>query len=469
MLQIIASLKGTFRSSLRSWIEIIIKTQIEEPLTLVKKDIQVFGTCKKLTIDDFTIYDGIGGVLYMLIYFFVKSSPKSTDSPLPSEDAMSRRRDSQCSSTMSDSNFVDTALPNAEDLSFIPIASMEYLSEKIEKCVHLIELIMEKQSLSLDNGDISGVGGMMGLFSLLSIAYDILGKTEKAKITLHNIAIHFPKLCFINRRANKPISNEWLYGRIGYLYTVLFLQRYFKDSKVLPDNYLEVMQFDKVVDIIKQDGDKGNKYMWEWHEKEYLGAVHGFCGIAKLLLDLTDIKNDESSFKKIKETVDWLVSEQFSDGNFPSSVGSKSSRLLQFCHGVTGVMPILLDMYKITKDEKYLDSAKKAGACMWKFGLLKKGLGLCHGIFGNLYPFILMYQTTGDDECLMRAIRFAQYGCENQSKLVSVPDHPFSLFEGISGSCIVLDGLIELMCNYELGVKEDYFHFPCFDYKIFKQ
>lgn len=40
-------------------------------------------------------------------------------------------------------------------------------------------------------------------------------------------------------------------------------------------------------------------------------------------------------------------------------------------------------------------AAKRAGECVWRLGLLKKGLGLCHGMGGNGYVFLRLYQVTG--------------------------------------------------------------------------
>ena len=41
-----------------------------------------------------------------------------------------------------------------------------------------------------------------------------------------------------------------------------------------------------------------------------------------------------------------------------------------------------------------IDIAKKMGNCVWKRGLLKKGLGLCHGIGGNGLALKSLYNVT---------------------------------------------------------------------------
>jgi len=41
-----------------------------------------------------------------------------------------------------------------------------------------------------------------------------------------------------------------------------------------------------------------------------------------------------------------------------------------------------------------IEIAKKMGNCVWKKGLLKKGLGLCHGIGGNGLALKSLYNVT---------------------------------------------------------------------------
>ena len=79
-----------------------------------------------------------------------------------------------------------------------------------------------------------------------------------------------------------------------------------------------------------------------------------------------------------------------------------------------------------------------------------------------------MFTVSNDESYLYEAIRFAQFGCSRQSNLISIPDHPLSLFEGIAGSCVLMDGLLSCMKNYEYGVETCETHFPGFDLNLFK-
>ncbi|KAL9657748.1 hypothetical protein ABK040_013580 [Willaertia magna] len=354
-----------------------------------------------------------------------------------------------------------------------------YLQNKqelfLQKATHCTNLLTNKLDLSeLNNNDISMVDGFGGCIALLTVLYDITGKKETSEKLLNIWNTTLYNKCFILDEDSENISNEWLYGRVGYIYGCLFLNTYFKTTVTNP--------FNDLIHIIMKDGRKlyKNKLDWEWHGKLYLGGVHGTAGILYMLLNLPEVLGDKQIMKEITDTVDWLISIQYPSGNFPSSVGSSSDRLIQFCHGASGVIPLLIKMYKLTNEDKYLQSAKEGCKAIWKYGLLKKGLGLCHGIVGNLYPFLLVFQATGEYEYLWKAIKFFEFGIENQSQLIDVPDRPLSLFEGISGSIIVGNGLCKIMkwCINNRSTDEnqekvnfpiELLHFPCFDTFPFQQ
>ena len=52
---------------------------------------------------------------------------------------------------------------------------------------------------------------------------------------------------------------------------------------------------------------------------------------------------------QILPTVKWLAQLQLPSGNWPSSLGSSlsSDRLVQWCHGAPGVVPLLLLAHKV--------------------------------------------------------------------------------------------------------------------------
>ena len=111
-----------------------------------------------------------------------------------------------------------------------------------------------------------------------------------------------------------------------------------------------------------------------------------------MLLQLLNVPNyiehNPQAEKDIRASVNFIVSSQCYDGNFPSSMGEiKDPRkygdeLVQWCHGASGTVHLLARAYVIWKDEKYLTALTRAADCVWRRGLLRKGPGLCHGVSG---------------------------------------------------------------------------------------
>ncbi len=79
--------------------------------------------------------------------------------------------------------------------------------------------------------------------------------------------------------------DEYLYGRSGYLYTLMFLRR------EIGDNIIDTQLITEVFETMIKSGEKyaretGSKspLMYKWHDSEYMGAAHGVSGIVYLLL-----------------------------------------------------------------------------------------------------------------------------------------------------------------------------------------
>ncbi len=79
--------------------------------------------------------------------------------------------------------------------------------------------------------------------------------------------------------------DEHLYGRAGYLYTLMFLR------KELGHNIIDTQLITEIFEAMIKSGEKyagktGSKspLMYRWHDSEYMGAAHGVSGIVYLLL-----------------------------------------------------------------------------------------------------------------------------------------------------------------------------------------
>jgi len=190
--------------------------------------------------------------------------------------------------------------------------------------------------------------------------------------------------------------------------------------------------------------------MYSYYDTEYIGAAHGIVGILQSLLSIPDFLVKNSKFQsEIKTSIDFILSLQTSDGNFPCAMDElgrnqrpPEDELVHWCHGSPGVVWLMAKAYLIWREEKYLDSCLRCGDCIWKKGLLRKGPGICHGVAGNGYVFLLLYRLTNDLRHLYRAQQFAQFIFSDEFKNAQTPDNPYSLYEGLAGTvCYLVDVL----------------------------
>ena len=98
-------------------------------------------------------------------------------------------------------------------------------------------------------------------------------------------------------------------------------------------------------DIIKEGrklSSKGSSPLrYEWHGKKYWGAAHGLAGIMHVLMH-TELKLDEQD--DVKNTLLYMIKNRFPSGNYPSSEGNDSDRLVHWCHGAPGVALTLVTL-----------------------------------------------------------------------------------------------------------------------------
>ncbi|CAH1966130.1 unnamed protein product [Acanthoscelides obtectus] len=237
----------------------------------------------------------------------------------------------------------------------------------------------------------------------------------------------------VNVQSDLP--NEYLYGRAGYLYAILYVNKYVMPQK-FDDEFVRL-----IIEAILVSGRNLSKafsfkcpLMYEWHESYYLGAAHGVSGILYLLLQVKQYLPDDDLLNLIKPTIDYLTTQRFPSGNFPSSLGRDVDRYVQWCHGAPGFVYLFCEAYKVFHDPKYLQLASECGDVIWERGLLKKGYSICHGVAGNAYCFLELYQSTKEPKHLYRAIKFAEWCFDyNKEHEELSPDRPLSLYEGLAG------------------------------------
>jgi len=241
--------------------------------------------------------------------------------------------------------------------------------------------------------------------------------------------------------------DELLYGRAG----LALLLSYFQKKGVIlarPGIVQEVLQ---TIDV--------EQYPWTWHGKVYYGGAHGTSGILLALKRLQVFSSD--SFLQ-----DLVYYASLPSGNFKSSAGSSRDELVQWCHGATGFVPLLLAYAKdqnipSTTSTDYEQRAVAALNVIWERGLLHKGCGVCHGVAGNGYAFLSMYLHCGQAEYLTRALHFASFiVAQGAQNCCAKANFPASLFEGLAGTVhFLLDILHIITTNHYPTVQ----HMELFD------
>ena len=299
---------------------------------------------------------------------------------------------------------------------------------KIEKAVSKVR----KKRLTFLCGD-------AGPLALGAKMYDQHGEKKKSAACIQNLLkIKYEGI----DDYGKPIPDEILYGKAGYLYALLYVKQTI-GPETIPNEVVKVVV--ESIILSGQSARKGRLY-FEWHGKEYIGAAHGYIGIYYMLLQAMIIcpsSVDSKTCELIKEGINWLLDQRFPSGNIASSIGSDTDRLVHWCHGAPGAVHLFALGYNVFGDSKYLEAAKKCAEVLWERGLLGKGHGLCHGAAGNGYGFLCLYQLTGDTNYLWKAIKFAEWCLDRDNHDCRVPDRPFSLFEGLAGTAYFLADMLE--------------------------
>lgn len=289
---------------------------------------------------------------------------------------------------------------------------------------------VEKYLPTLRGKRISFLCGDAGPLAIAAILYHQLGMESESESAIRTLQK-------MNRNAldlESGVPDELLYGRVGYLYALMLIQKH------IGADAIDKEIISQIIDVILKSGislskkeNRQSPLMYMWHDSYYLGAAHGLCGIMFMLLQAHDYVKENDLNTLIKPTIDYLMTLKYPSGNYPSSLGSKSDRLVHWCHGAPGFIYMFAMAYKVFEDKKYLEAALDCGEVIWKRGLLRKGCGLCHGSSGNGSAFLLLHRVTDEPKHLYRAAKFAEWCFDYEKNQCRVADSPLSLFEGLAG------------------------------------
>ncbi|CAJ2655024.1 unnamed protein product [Trifolium pratense] len=297
------------------------------------------------------------------------------------------------------------------------------------------QIIKSCDAASLFSRDVTFICGRAGVCALGAVAAKHAGDDESLRYYLTQ---------FLKINLPKDLPDELLYGRVGFLWACLFLNKHLGQGTV-PSNYTAPI----VNEIIKNGRALGRKgkcpLMFEWYGEKYWGAAHGLAGIMHVLMDM-ELKPDE--LEDVRETLKYMTRICFRSGNYPvSEEDKKRDALVHWCHGAPGVALTLVKAAKVFGDKEFLDAAIEAGEVVWSRGLLKR-VGICHGISGNAYVFLSLYQLTGNVKYLYRAKAFACFLLDRAHNLISRGemhggDRPYSLFEGVGGMAYLFLDMVD--------------------------
>lgn len=292
--------------------------------------------------------------------------------------------------------------------------------------------------------DVTFLCGDAGPLSVAAVVYHRLQRPQEADDCINRLMQYHQTVV----KGLGGLPDEMLYGRVGYLYSLIFINQQFGQDKI-PLEYIQ-----QISEAVIVSGDHQSRkfrvqnqspLMYEWYQEQYVGAAHGLSGIYYFLMQPGLVSSIEHVHRLVKPSVDYVCHLKFPSGNYPPCLGDDRDLLVHWCHGSPGVVYMLLQAYKVFGAPGYMEDALQCGEVVWRWGLLKKGYGLCHGAAGNAYTFLALYRQTQDPKHLYRACMFADW-CMNYGRHgCRTPDTPFSLFEGMAGTIYFLADILQPM------------------------
>ena len=327
-------------------------------------------------------------------------------------------------------------------LLYLQCASSPHISESdrqnnLHKALDLVKYPLRH----LKRKRVSFICGDAGPLAVGAVLYDKLGNERERDNCIERLIDRCDDII------DPEVPDELLFGRVGYLFSLLFIRKHIGQHSVKESTIKKV--FNNII-LSGQEMSKLQRspspLMYEWHEKKYLGAAHGLAGLFFVLMQLKDPQYQKSIQNLVKPSIDYLMAMKFPSGNYPSSVGSATGdKLVHWCHGAPGWIHMFIAAYQTFGEAKYLEAATSCADVVWSRGILKKGYGICHGVAGNAYAFLAMYRLTGDQKYLYRAVKFAEWCLDYGKHGCRLADRPLSLFEGIAGTIFFLVDILNPM------------------------
>lgn len=307
--------------------------------------------------------------------------------------------------------------------------------------------IHENQNDLYNIGFLQGISGLYALQS--SVYYELNDRLHCLECINKLIAIsnHF--------QVPEMFDKDVILGFSGYFSSILFVLKYIPHDILDVFKIIPVLQLCYKIFFIDNFDDDKNVVQYSFRNIEYSGASHGLSGILFILLHIRKVLNDSFFDDKILSSLHFFIDHFINKDTGECIVrlsGSESSTY--WCRGSAGVIPTLLRAYESFPDDStyFLNLAKLCGDFIWKNGIVRKGFNLCHGIYSGAYAFLQLYQITKDNKYLYYAYQFTCSFNNNRifvnvasykdiyRECIGLPDHLHSLMEGIAGEgCLLID------------------------------
>ena len=168
---------------------------------------------------------------------------------------------------------------------------------------------------------------------------------------------------------------------------------------------------------------------------DQIGAGHGLAGNASSILrGGPDAQVQALAAEALRAT----ALERDGLANWPQfAIAPRRERtdlLVQWCHGAPGMITSLSPFLDDDESDRLF---RAGGELTWQAGPLAKGAGLCHGTAGNGFALLELFRRTGDERWLDRARRFAMHAIEQSDRMAARHGRRrYSLWTGDPGVAI---------------------------------
>ncbi|KAL8458250.1 hypothetical protein ACS0TY_035944 [Phlomoides rotata] len=190
----------------------------------------------------------------------------------------------------------------------LPLKDLSLCSDIIKAC----------ESAFQGSGRVTFICGQAGVCALGAV---VARESGDEKLCHHYIE-QFKEVVY-QVKLSKDLPDKLLYGRAGFLWACSFLNKNVGENTISSARMRDVV--DEIIKTGRQMGNGRCPLMYEWHGKKHWGAAHGLAGVMNVLMDM-DLKPDE--VEHVKGTLRYMIKNRFPSGNYPSSEGSETDRLV---------------------------------------------------------------------------------------------------------------------------------------------